>query len=162
MGPVSPGAELLAELRVLRIVVALRLLLGVQVVEVAEELVEAVIGRQVLIPVAQVVLAKLPAGITVRLEQGGERRHLVANAMRRARHADGEQSRAERMLTENERGPPGGATLLGIPVSEQGAFVRYGINTGRLISHHSLVVGVDVPVTDVVAPDDNDVGLIGR
>ena len=39
-------AELLAELRVLRIVGILRLLLGVEVVEVAEELVEAVVvGR---------------------------------------------------------------------------------------------------------------------
>jgi hypothetical protein len=37
----------------------LRLLLGVEVVQVAEELVEAVVGGQVLVAVAQVVLAEL-------------------------------------------------------------------------------------------------------
>ena len=37
----------------------LRLLLGVQVIEVAEELVEAMIGRQELVLVAEVVLAEL-------------------------------------------------------------------------------------------------------
>jgi hypothetical protein len=47
----------------------LRLLLGVQVVEVAEELVEAVVGRQVLVAVAEVVLAELAGHVAVRLEQ---------------------------------------------------------------------------------------------
>ena len=41
----APRAETLAERRILRVVLVLRLLLGVQVVEVAEELVEAV-GRR--------------------------------------------------------------------------------------------------------------------
>ena len=52
-------AVLLPELGVLRVVVGLRLLLGVQVVEVAEELVEAVHRRQVRVAVAEVVLAEL-------------------------------------------------------------------------------------------------------
>jgi hypothetical protein len=43
-----------------RIVLHLRLLLGVQVIKVAIELVEAVHGRQVLVEVAQVVLAEMP------------------------------------------------------------------------------------------------------
>jgi hypothetical protein len=42
------------------VVGVLRLLLGVQVVEVAEELVEAVHRRQMLVAVAQVVLPELP------------------------------------------------------------------------------------------------------
>ena len=52
-------AEPLLELGVLRVVGVLRLLLGVEVVEVAEELVEAVAGRQHLVAVAEVVLAEL-------------------------------------------------------------------------------------------------------
>src|SRR5262249_57981964 len=52
-------AELLLELGVLRIVDALRLLLGVEVIEIAEELVEAVCRREKLVAVAQVVLAEL-------------------------------------------------------------------------------------------------------
>ena len=55
-------AELLAELGVLRIVGILGLLLGVEVVEVAEELVEAVRRGQELVAVAQVVLAELRGG----------------------------------------------------------------------------------------------------
>ena len=42
-------AEFLAELRVLEIVLVLRLFFGVQMVKVAEELVETVIGRQMLV-----------------------------------------------------------------------------------------------------------------
>jgi hypothetical protein len=37
-------------------------------VEVAEKLVESVRGRQELIPVAQVILAELPADVALRLE----------------------------------------------------------------------------------------------
>ena len=52
-------AELLAELGVLRVVGMLRFLLGVEVIEVAVELVEAVHRGQVLVAIAQVVLAEL-------------------------------------------------------------------------------------------------------
>ena len=54
----------------------LRLLLGIQVVEVAEELVEAVHGREELVLVAQMVLAELSGGIAQRLEQLSDRRVL--------------------------------------------------------------------------------------
>ena len=40
-----------------------RLFLGVEVVEIAEELVESVIGRQYLIQVAEMVLAELAGGV---------------------------------------------------------------------------------------------------
>ena len=56
------GPNFFFELRVLRIVGVLGLLLRVEVVEVAEELVEAVIRRQHLVAVAQVVLAELARG----------------------------------------------------------------------------------------------------
>ena len=53
-------AELLPERGRLRVVGILRLFLGVEVIEVAEELVETVDGREELVQVAQVVLAELP------------------------------------------------------------------------------------------------------
>ena len=56
-------AELGAIGRVLGIVRQLRLFLGVEVVEVAEELIEAVHGRQRFVAVADVVLAELAGGI---------------------------------------------------------------------------------------------------
>ena len=70
-------AELLPKARVPRVVEVLGLLLGVQVVEVAEELVEPVHGRQVLVLVAQVVLAELPGGVAERLEELRDRRIAV-------------------------------------------------------------------------------------
>ena len=55
--------ELLQVFRILRIIGQLRLLLGVEVIEVAEELVEAIDCRQALVPVADMVLAELSSGI---------------------------------------------------------------------------------------------------
>jgi hypothetical protein len=46
----------------------LRFILGVRVVEGAEELVEAVPGRRVLVTVPQVVLAELAGRVALRLE----------------------------------------------------------------------------------------------
>jgi hypothetical protein len=65
-----------------RVVRKLRLLLGVQVVEVAEELVEAVRGGQVLVQVAKVILAELPRRVAEWLEQLGDRRILCLQADR--------------------------------------------------------------------------------
>jgi hypothetical protein len=36
------------------------------------------------------------------------------------------------------------------------------INVGRPVTHHALVVGGDVPVADVIAPDDENVKLFAR
>ena len=78
-------AEVFAELRVLRVVVHLRLFLGIEVVEIAEELVEAVIGRQHVVQVAEVVLAELPGGVALLLQQRRDRHELFVHADRRRR-----------------------------------------------------------------------------
>ena len=57
----------LLELGIFRIVRVFGLFLGVEVIQVAEELVEAVIGRQHLVAVAQVVLAKLAGDVPLSL-----------------------------------------------------------------------------------------------
>ena len=62
-------AEAQLELGVLRIVGVLRLVLGIEVVEIAEELIEAVNGRQELVAVAEMVLAELSGHVALRLEQ---------------------------------------------------------------------------------------------
>ena len=73
-------AEHPLELGVARVRPLLRLLLGVQVVEVAEELVEPVDGRQKLVQVAEVVLAELAGGVAVVLEQLGDGRVFLLQA----------------------------------------------------------------------------------
>src|SRR5450631_3837626 len=60
-------AELRVELGAFRVVRILRLLLGVEVIEVAVELVEAVACGQELVAVAEMVLADLRGSVALRL-----------------------------------------------------------------------------------------------
>ena len=58
------------------IVIESEVLFGVEVVEVSEELIEAMVGGKVLVMVTQVVLAELTRGVAMRLECRGDRRIL--------------------------------------------------------------------------------------
>ena len=92
------GSELLLECRILGIVGQFRFFFGVQVIEVAEELVEAVHGRQVFIPIAEMVLAELAGGVAERLQQFGDGRVFLLQADGGAGHADLGQAGADRVL----------------------------------------------------------------
>jgi hypothetical protein len=156
----AAGAEPLLEVGVLRIVRVLRLLLGIQVVEVAEELVEAVRARKVLVEVAEVVLAELTRRISLGLQVGRDGHVLLLQAEGRTGQAHLGEARADRRLPGEERGAPGGAALLPVPVGEQGAFPGDAVDVGRLVAHHAEVVGTDVVPADIVTPDDQDVRLL--
>ena len=155
-------AVLLQELGVLRIVGLLGLLLGVQVVEIAEELVEAVNGRQVLVAVAQMVLAELARGVALLLEERGDRHVPGLKTLRGARHPDLAEARANGALAGDEGRASRRAALIGIHVGEHHAFLGEAVDIGRLVAHQPEVVGADVGFADVVAPDDDDVGFFGR
>jgi hypothetical protein len=73
------------------------------VAEVAEELVEPVHGRQVLVAIAEVVLAELARGIAEGLEQLGDGGILRAHARRRAGQPDLAQAGSEHALSHDER-----------------------------------------------------------
>jgi hypothetical protein len=99
-GPVSsmvPSAEALITPRgpyfflnsgSLGLVLELWFLLGIQVIEVAEELVEAVVARQMLVAVAQMVLAELAGGVALGFEQFGDGWIFSAQPFFGAGHAD--------------------------------------------------------------------------
>src|SRR5207247_4618144 len=78
----------------------------------------------------------------------------------RAGQSDLQQAGAETDLAGEEASAAGGAGVLPVPVGEQRAAFGEAINVRCLVAHHALVVGADVPVTDVVAPDDEDVWLL--
>ena len=102
----AAGAEALPELResvLARVVGILGVLLGVEVVEVAEELVEAVRRGQVRVEVSEVVLAELAGGVAVVFQQVGDRRILGLQPDRRSRDADLAQPGAEHALAGDER-----------------------------------------------------------
>ena len=85
----------------------LGLLFGVEVVQVAEELVEAVIGGQVFVTIAQMVLAKLSGGVSKRLEELGDRGIFRLDAFPRAGKAHLGQAGTQGVLARYERGTAG-------------------------------------------------------
>ena len=102
----------------LRVVGVARVLHRVEVVEVAEELVEAVDRRQELVEVAQVVLAELAGRVAHRLQRRGDGRRLGRHADRRARLADRGHAGADRELAGDEVGAARRAARLGVVVGE--------------------------------------------
>ena len=125
-------AELRLESRVFRIVDVLRLFFGVEVVEIAEPLIEAVDRGQHLVAVAKMVLAELARRIAQRLEQFGEGRVFLLQALGRARQADFGEAGADRRLPGDERRATGGAALLAVPVREERAFLGDAVYVRRL------------------------------
>ena len=135
----------------------LGLLLGVEVVEVAEELVEPVHRGQELVAVAQMVLAELAGGIAQRLERLRNRDVLEAQAEVGGRQPDLGEAGAQRRLAGDEGRPPRRAALLGIVVGEHHAFLGDAVDVGRAVAHEAQRIGADVGEADIVAEDDEDV-----
>ena len=150
------------QLHVAGIVLVLRLLLGVEVVEIPEELVEPVRGREMLVLIAQVVLPELAGRVATILEKPGDRRILGVRAQLGPRQTDLAQPASIDALPQNEGGSSGRAGLLGVVVGESHALAGDPIDVGRAISHQTVAVGTDVGDSHVVAPEDEDVGLVRR
>jgi hypothetical protein len=108
-----------------------------------------------------VVLAELTGGVSERLQQFGDGRVLRVQSDRGAGQADLGQAGTDGVLTGDEARAAGCAALLAVPVGEGRPFLRDAINVGRLVAHHAFAVMADVPIADVVAPDDEDVRFVG-
>ena len=131
-------------------------------IEVAEELIEAMGGRQMLISVAEVILSELSRYIAVVLQELCNGGVLILNTLLCARHADGQKARAEGVLAQNEGGTAGGAALLGIGIGEERAFGSDTVDIRRGAAHHAAMIGADVPGTDIVSPDNQNIGFLRR
>jgi hypothetical protein len=145
-------AEVFLELGVLGIVRKFRFFLGIEVVEIADELVEAVHGRQKLVSVTKVILAELASGVAQGLEQLGDGRIFLHYAQIGAWQPHLRQPRTDGILPCDERGTSGRATLLGVVVGEGDAFVGDPVDVGRPVAHLAPAVVTDVPPADVIAP----------
>ena len=148
MGRISSGTP------VLGIVGQFGFLLGVEVIQVAEELVEAVHGGQMLVAVAEVVLAELAGGVALRLQCGGDGRVLRLQAEFGAGHADLGQASAVGVLAGDEGRPACGAALLPVVVGETHSLGGDAVDVGGLITHHPVAVATEVALADVIAPDE--------
>ena len=154
------GPYRLLEGRIFWIIRVLGLLLGVQVVQVAEELVEPVHGRQELVLVAEMVLPELARDVPERFQQFRDGRVFRLEAEIGAGHPDLGQARADRVLAGDERGPARRAALLAVVIGEGDALVGDAVDVGRPVAHLAPVVVADVPPADVIAPQDQNVGLL--
>src|SRR5438477_12503685 len=97
----------------------------VEVIEVAEEFVEAVDGRQELIEIAEMVLAELAGGIALRFERRGYRASLRWDPDLGTGLADRGHACANRKLTHDEVCATRRATGLAVIVGAQHAFLGH-------------------------------------
>jgi hypothetical protein len=144
----------------IRVVHVLGLLLGVQVVEVPEELVEPVDRGQVLVLVAEVVLSELAGDVAERFEQLGNGDVLGLEADIRAGHTHLGQTGSVGALTGDEGRAAGRAALLAVGIGEAHAFVGDAVDVGRAVAHQPVAVAAEVGDADVIPPDDKNVGLL--
>jgi hypothetical protein len=109
-----------------------------------------------------VILAELGGGIAQRLQQLGDGRILGTEPDRSAGDPDLAQTGAVDTLTGDERGSAGGAALLTVGVGESHPLVGDTIDVGGPVTHQAVAVATEAGDTDVVTPDDEDVGLVNH
>jgi hypothetical protein len=151
----------IAEVFLWEVIVHFGLFLGVQVIEIAEELVESVICWQVFVEVAQVVLAKLAGCVSLVLEQGRDGHCLFRHPDGCAWESDFGQTRAVHALASDKRRSTRSATLLPVGVSKPHALLGEAVDVRGLVSHEAVGVTTEVGDADVVTPNDQDVRLGG-
>ena len=78
----------------------------------------------------------------------------------RARQADFQQARSKGTLAGNESRSSCGTTVLAVAIGKQDSVVGDAVDVRRVVSHRAPVVGTDVKIADVVAPDHQDVGFV--
>src|SRR5262249_19088063 len=117
--------------------------------------------RQVFVTVAEVILSELAGRITLVLQQLGDRGIFRFEANRCGRHADLREAGAESALTGDEGRAPGRARLLAIRVRELHSLPGEAIDVRRAVAHHTVAVAAEVGDADVVAPDHQNVRLVG-
>ena len=153
-------SKLFLEFRILGVVRQFGLFFGVEVIEIAEKFVKPVHGRQIFIAIAEMVLAELAGGIAERLQQFRDGRVFGMQSDRGAGHANLGETGSDRVLTGDEAGAAGRAALLAVPIGEGRSLLRDAVDIGGVVAHHALAVMADVPIADIVSPNDEDVRFV--
>ncbi len=128
-------------------------------IEVTEEFIEAVHGRQKLVFITKVVFAKLAGSITYGFQRGGDCHGLWGDSDGSAGLTYRGHASPDRQFAGNKVGAPRCAARLGVIISEYHALSGHLVEVRRAPGHHAAMIGADVPHTNVVAHDDNDVRL---
>src|SRR6516225_4414956 len=125
-------------------------------VEIAKPVVEPVHRRQELVAITKMVLAELCGGVAFSLEHFGKGRIAFLDPARRAGNSDSRHSGPDRQLPHDECRASRSAAGLTVVIGEKDALLCYPIDVWRS-SHHAIAIGADIPHSDVVAEDDQDV-----
>ena len=133
--------------------------MGIEMVEVAEELIEPMIAREMTILISEMVLTELAGDITEGLQQFGDGRILFHDSFFGTGEAHFKQSCPEGRLSGDESRATGRATILSVPIGEQCTLLRDAIDVGGLVPQHAAIVATGIIPPYIIAPDDEDVGL---
>src|SRR5271157_2682628 len=106
-------------------------------------------------------LAREVGRIAVLLEELGDCRCALREAVRVARHHHDRKRRTDRDAPGHERGPARGATRLAVPTGEDGAFLGDLIDIrGRMAQVRATTIGPEVIPARVVGHQHDDVWLL--
>ncbi len=131
----------------------------VHLVVVSEEHIEAVHSWQVFVAISLVVFSELPRGVAQAFQDRGHRAVGLLPAFGGAGHSHLGHATADRHRTADECCATGRTALLSVVVGEGHAFFGNAVNVRGLVAHHAAVVVADVPRANIVAPDDENIGL---
>ena len=106
------------------------------------------------------VLAELAGGVALRFERSRDGASLCGQSDRRAGLADRRHARSNWKFASDEVCPTRRATRLSVVVGEQHAFPGELVEIWCPSRHHAAMVGADVPHTDVITHDEQDVGFL--
>ena len=129
-------------------------------IEVAEELIEAVHRGQVLVTVTLVVLAELTCGVAEALQHGCHGHVSLLPTFLGSGHAYLGHAGTDRNLAIDEGCASGSAGLLAVVVGKPHTLPDDAIDVGCCVAHHATVIVANVPGSDVVTPDDENVGFV--
>src|SRR6476661_6997078 len=104
------------------------------------------------------IFAELCCGIPLCFQYLGQCRVDLLDAAGRTGDADCSHAGANRHLSHDKSRTSGCATWLAIVVSKKDAFIGYAINVWGS-THHAMRVGSDIPHSNVVAEDNEDIGF---
>jgi hypothetical protein len=130
---------------------------GVQVIQVAPELVEAVDGRQKLVAITEMIFAELARCVAHRFQHCCNGRRLRRYPDGGTSLSDGREAGSNREFAGDEVRASGGTTRFRIIVGEAHALVGHLVQMRRSTGHDALIVDTNVRLADVIAHDDDDV-----
>ena len=132
---------------------------GIQMIEIAKKFVKAVYSGKELIEIPQVVLTKLTSLIALGFECSGNGAGLSGNSDFCACLSNCGHACSYGQFSHNEVCTAGSTARFRIVVRENHSFAGHLVEIGCSACHQTPVVSANIPHTDVIPHNDQDVGF---